>query len=517
MDDPCPRCNGSILLSSSLHSLPTPSCDSPVESALSDALQLTRCIHSAHPHDSSLPLATALETCTNLYYAAKSTNDLVVRESLLSQALSLGTAICSQIINPLSPFRPDSHTIKSARSLVLLTRSEIIQLLCSEYAKNRDLIHDHMGKLLQMYGYTITLSNDNEVLVAFKNIKEAVIAQPWPISRRVQEWNAIAEHVPGEPHFVGLRFWTYYSTLKIELSHVEKLLAKNEVTTMGYVMDQLGMVLDKFQEAMSILGTLEECQALMTKKTNHNSEHYLQSAEEVLDRFQRVKIEVDTRLCLDKGDKLLQLATEKVRETDLEYFKFQATLALESYRSAWGICSSYEDVVAELEGLCLWNMGRVMGLYLGLHDHAHRLYLQAVLLVTSCSSLLPSAGWFTDAVTRIEDYRKQMLEEEERRKRREREGVVDRLTFDLLQLYQRAERVKDEPTLREFFIWLLHTHPPRYPDGSVKDALESRKLCKVVLNVIALYDTSKSRTFDDTWEVLCEEIIKVPTPFNYER
>jgi hypothetical protein len=351
------------------------------------------------------------------------------------------------------------------------------------------------------------ISNDSEILISFKSIKDSVVKQPWPISRRIQEWITIALHVPSEPHFVGLRFWTYYSTLKIELRNVEKALEQNDLTQMNYVMELLTEVLNKFQESMQFLNT-EEGRPLMTKKTGNEPGHYLACAEEILGRFQRVKMEIDTKSALAKGDALLELATEKVRESDIEYFKFQATLALESYRTAWGICSAYEEVVAELEGFCLWNMGRVMGLYLGLHESAHRLYLQAILLVTRMSPLLPNTGWFADAVTRIEEYRKQMLEGEERKKRREQDGIVDRLTFDLLQLYQRAERVKNEQTLRDFFHWLLNTHPPRYSNGSVRDALESRKLCKVVLSIIALYDSSKNHTFDETWEVFCEEIIK---------
>jgi hypothetical protein len=502
MDKAC----GSVLVSPSLDNLPTPISDSSAEAALSTALQLSQSLHSFHPRASSLPLNNALDSCTILYYAAKSSPDPVVRESLLSQALSLGTSICAQIINPLSPFLPDSETIKSARSLVLLTRSEIIQLLCLDYTKNRDLIHEHIGHLLRMSGYII--SHDSEILISFKSIKEAILAQPWPISRRVQEWITIARNVPSEPHFVGLRFWSYYSTLKIELGNVEMALQKNDLTAVNYVMEMLMEVLDQFQESMQLLNT-EEGRLILSRKNGQEPEHYFECGEEILGRFQSVKMEVDTKLALARGDALLELATEKVRESDVEYFKFQALLALESYRTAWGICSAHEEVVAELEGLCLWNMGRVMGLYLGLHESAHRLYLQGVLLVTRISPLLPNAGWFADAVTRIEEYRRQMVEDEERKKRRERDGVVDRLTFDLLQLYQRAERVKDEQTLRNFFHWLLHTHPPRYSIGSVKDALESRKLCKVVLNIIALYDSSERHAFDEPWQVLCEEIIKV--------
>lgn len=385
----------------------------------------------------------------------------------------------------------------------------MIQLLCHDYAKNRELVHEHMGQLLQMYGYTIVLSGDHEVVVVFKSIKKAILAQSWSVSRRVQEWIILSEHVPSEPHFVAPRFWTFYSTLKIELLRLEEQLETNDLTAMIYVMDLLGQVLEKLQQTMQFMSAMEDGELFLMKGPKNSLERYVLAAEEMLRLFRKVKMEFETRLCLNKGDALLNLATEKSRKGDIEYFKFQATLALESYRAAWGICSTHEDVVAELEGLCLWKMGRVMGLYLGLHEQAHRLYLQAVLLVTNVSPRLPSAGWLADAIARIEGYRRQMLEEEERRKRRERGGVLDKMTFDLLQLYQRAERVKDERTLREFFRWLLHAHPPRYADGSVRDALESRKICKVVLNVIALYDTSTGHSFDDVWEALCEEIIKV--------
>ena len=90
---------------------------------------------------------------------------------------------------------------------------------------------------------------------------------------------------------------------------------------------------------------------------------------------------METRILLRQGDALLELATDRVRDKDGDYFKFQAMLALDSYRSAYQICIAYEEVNVELEGLCLWSMGRVMGKYLGLDHHAHALYCKAVEMV----------------------------------------------------------------------------------------------------------------------------------------
>ena len=84
MDDACGRCS-SVLVRPSLDNLPTPSPDSSDESALSNALQLSRSFQSFNSRGSSRPLINALDSCTILYHAAKSSTDPVVRESLLSQ------------------------------------------------------------------------------------------------------------------------------------------------------------------------------------------------------------------------------------------------------------------------------------------------------------------------------------------------------------------------------------------------------------------------------------------------
>src|SRR5438046_6104200 len=178
-------------------------------------------------------------------------------------------------------------------------------------------------------------------------------------------------------------------------------------------------------------------------------------------------------------------------------------LALDSYRSAYQVCIAYEEVNVELEGLCLWSMGHVMGKYLALDEHAHSLYLQAVSMVATVTAVLPTSEWYTDAVEQIQQYRMRLENEEMIARERERAGVLESLTVELFELHSRAERVYDENSLREFFRWLLRTHGPRnhckMQTGG--ELLEAGELSKVVLNVIGVYHVSERDNCDDLWIV----------------
>src|SRR2546423_10900285 len=74
MDDACGPCS-SLMVSPSLDNLRTPSSDSSAESALSNALQLSQSFHSFNSRGYSQPLLNALDSCTILYHAAKSSTD----------------------------------------------------------------------------------------------------------------------------------------------------------------------------------------------------------------------------------------------------------------------------------------------------------------------------------------------------------------------------------------------------------------------------------------------------------
>jgi len=249
-----------------------------------------------------------------------------------------------------------------------------------------------------------------------------------------------------------------------------------------------------------------------------NEEDYTEAAEGMIDRFTRVKMEIDARLALRQGDTLLDLATERARTVDPEYYKFQAMLALDSYRAAYLTVAESVHVNVELEGLCLWSMGRVMQQYLNLPKHAHRLYLTAVTLATTVSSALPSGVWYIDAVEHIQCYRRSLEQDEMKRREWYRAPTVEKLSLELTELRCRAESVKDESSLRDFLRWLLLRYRPKHflngKNGKTgveisNDILESRELSKVVLNVMAVYDVSDKTKYDERWVVMCEEINRV--------
>jgi hypothetical protein len=348
-------------------------------------------------------------------------------------------------------------------------------------------------------------------MIAFQTVKEAVEAIDWSTVYRIREWQAISVQVPKEPQFLGLLYWTYISALKIELGKIDLGLPEGVTDDMKDAIPELQDITDKLVQCMETMATEGgEPEVGMFPRFWKSSDQYKTMGHGMLERFKRTRIEVETQWLLKKGDTLLELATDRVRTIEFEYFEFQARLALDSYRSAYNVCTTGEDINVELEGMCLWSMGRVMGQYLGLHGHAHQLYLQAVKLAGVVSALLPSADWYWDSVEKIQWHRKRLEEKENIQRWKKTEAVMGKLAIEMMQLHWRAERVKDEHTLRAFFGWLLKTHPPPCPGAEVVgEVLASRELSKVVLNIIAAYDTSGNNKLDDSWEFLCEEIIKV--------
>src|SRR5271170_2384651 len=462
------------------------------------------------------PFANAFDTANTLLFAATTSSDFSFQYSLISRALAIGQSIAGQIVNPLSVFRPGRDDIASAKAVLLFSHAAMVQFLCRQsYTTHRDEIYEHLTEIIRMQGHQLTHMEDPRIKGAFQTIKDAVDSSGFSLSQRIIEWRRIADCIslPDEPYFIALRFWSHMSVLHMEMENVETALSEGEFDEVKKAVAAQQEVVERFTECIDTMATFDQDQI---RQVFHGSApkdrdpcHFRKFGQQVLARFHKVRLTVEAQSLLRQGDVLLGLATERAKELDVEYFKFQAILALDSYRAAYHICVGFEDVNIELEGLCLWSMGRVMGTYLGLEEHAHHLYLQGVAMVAQVTALVPNSEWYADSVAQIQCYRKKMEMEEMRRKERERAGMMELLIVDVMELRSRAAFVVDNNSLREFFGWLLRTHPPRHVGNKdvMRGILEAREICKVVLNVIALYDVRDCD--DEEWVFFCEEIIKV--------
>jgi len=465
------------------------------------------------------PLTNAIETARTLLSAATTSSDFTFQYSLISRALAIGQSIASQIVNPLSVFRPGNDAITAAKELLLFGHTAMVQLLCRDnYFSHREQIHRHLREIIYLQGHQLICMDDPRAKLAFHTVKDTVDTLGLSLSQRILEWKRLALTIslPDEEYFMALRFWSHMSVLKMEMENVEKALVEGDYDEVRLAVAAQQEIADRFTECMRKMDNYDQEMFRQLFKSRGPKEwrdrdpcNIRKIGENVLSRYHRVRITVETQTLLRQGDMLLGLATPRAKETDVEYFKFQAILALDMYRAAYHHCVELEDVNVELEGLCLWSMGRVMGKYLGLEEHAHHLYLQGVAMVAMVTALVPKSEWYVDSVAQIQRYRKKMEREEMKRRDEERAGTLGRLTVELMELRSRAAFVGCNDSLREFFGWLLRTYPPRHVDNKdgVREILEAREICKVVLNVIALYDVRDCE--DDVWGVFCEEIIKV--------
>ena len=468
-------------------------------------------------------LASALASAKSLLETFYSITDFECRYTLVKQALAIGESVCAQLANPMSFSRGESSDMFLAKEIVLISRAELVQLLSTEnYARYRDVIHEHLGAIIRMHGHSLLCFEDTRFMAAFKAVKLQVELLPRGILGRVNEWKDIMLRLPTESYFASLQFWGWHVVFKMEMANVEQMTFEGDPGSLDYA-KQVVMLME---EAASNMKTAmayvisDEGRAILElfNPGEKNEGDYTEAAEHMLDRLTRVKMEVDARLALRKGDALLELATERARSIDHEYYQFQAMLALDSYRAAYLTVAESVHVNVELEGLCLWSMGRVMQRYLNLPKHAHRLYLTAVTLATTVSSALPTGVWYLDAVEQIQSYRRKLEQDDMKRREWYRAPTVEKLSVELTELRCRAESVKDESSLRSFLRWLLLRYRPKhFMNGKngvdiSNDILESRELSKVVLNVIAVYDVSDKTKYDERWVVMCEEINKVPSP-----
>jgi hypothetical protein len=401
----------------------------------------------------------------------------------------------------------------------------MVQLLCRDnYFSHREEIHRNLREIIDMQGIQVICMDDTRVKYAFHTVKDTVDTLGLSLSQRILEWKVLVSTISlsREDYFMLLRSWSQLSFLKMEMDNVEKALAEGDYDEVRLAVAAQQEIAVKFTEGLQNMDNYDVDKFRHVFKgrapkdmRDINPSSIREIGEKVLARYHRVRVAIETQTLLQQGDMLLGLATDRARETDVEYFKFQAILALDRYRAAYHHCVGFEQVNIELEGLCLWSMGRVMGRYLGLEEHAHHLYLQGVAMVAMMTGLVPKSEWYVDSVAQIQGYRKKMEEEEMRRRHAERAGVLGRLTMELMELRSRAAFVGCNESLREFFGWLLRTFPPRHVDSNkdgVWEILEAREICKVVLNVIALYDVHDNEE-DEVWVVFCEEVIKVPFSF----
>jgi hypothetical protein len=461
------------------------------------------------------PFANAFDTANTLLFAATTSSDFTFQYSLISRALAVGQSIAGQIVNPLSVFRPGRDDIASTKEVLLFSHAAMVQLLCRDnYITHREQIYEHLTEIIRMLGHQLMHMHEPPLSDAFHAIKDAVDSSGLSLSQRIIEWRRISgcTSLFDDENSISLRFWSYMSVLKMEMDNLETALSDGEFEEVKKAVSAQQEVVEVFTECLDNMATFDQLRQVFHGKTPKEWKDpcsFRKFGHDLLARFHKVRLTVEAEGLLRQGDVLLGLATERTRESDIEYFKFQAILALDSYRAAYHVCVGFEDVNVELEGLCLWLMGRVMGQYLGLEEHAHHLYLQGVAMATQVTALVPNSEWYADSVAQIQRYRKKVEVEDMRRRARERAGVMVQLMVEVMELRSRATFVVDNNSLREFFAWLLRTHPPRYVSNKdvTRGILEAREICKVVLNVIGLYDIRDCD--DELWVVFCEEIIQV--------
>lgn len=461
------------------------------------------------------PITNALDTATGLIQAANATGDIALRRALISQALAIGNSLSSQIVNPLSLIHPRTQDFQYTKQLLLLCHSSMIQVLCQDnFEANLPSVREHLKQIVVMLGHAVLCMHKTKMSAIWYNIHTAVYRMNWTFARRVHEWKLIAQVAPNDPYFTATRFWSHYHVMLMEMTNLENFLAEGNIDETRDGVAIMQEVADEMTRYIDILASPAGEKYLPCFDPWTDPQYSRKVSWDTFQRFNRVKMELHVWNLLRKGNSLLDLATDRMREVNRDYFTFQALLAMDSYRTAYQLCARFEEINVELEARCIWSMGRVAGKYLGLDEHAYYLYFQVVKLVVAFNSLLPRGEWYADSVEQIQLYQKKMEAKELKQQEQERAQMLEILAAELIELQSRAEGVKDEKSLREFFRWLLHTHQPRYP-GPTEIAcgmLESRELCKVVLNVIAVYDISGHNNCDDPWIVLCEEIVKVHSP-----
>lgn len=461
-----------------------------------------------------LPITKALDTANSLIHTANSIQQFHTQYTLFSKALAIGRSLAQEIASPMTVIRPPKQDIEDTKKLLLLCHSGMIQILTrQDYVEYREFIHQHLRQIVRLLGHKLLDVDDARITMIFPIMRNKMVDLGWDLARRIREWLVIAATVPIDDYYVAPRFWSHFGCMQMEIDSLERLLEEGALGETKEAVEVMQVGFDISRHCLGIMVSAEGEKWLPTYHGFKGVDYYQKMGDVPFHRFLKIKRDLGTKLSLHKGDTLLALVKEGDKQLDEDYFRFQAMFALDAYRAAYQVCTGYEGVNFELEGLCLWSMGVVLGRYLGLEEQAHELFLQAVRMSTIVTGAAPASHWYKDSVENVERYRKRVEIEEMKFRQAEREGVMENLTFELFELQARSERVKNEKTLREFFVWLLRTHiPPSSRKIVERPVLESRDLGKVVLNVIAIYSGSAGGC-DQSWTVLSEEIIKVTCIF----
>jgi hypothetical protein len=467
----------------------------------------TPCLEVVRPLNVRLPMLAALDHISSLLDTISATTELDVAYTLVTQARALTTAVENEIINPMSPFRAEEEAIALTRVLTVRTRVRMCCVLARDgYFKHRESIYDELRHII--VGCSTRLFKktcDPELNQMFEIIQCAIQKEAKSLAQRTFELKTFMCLVPDEMHFIRVRFWFQIAVFRQEIEFISSCVRKKPIVEVRDALVVLKEMLTGLMRTVEVVQTPEAMEVFLPLPSWAPA-NYLSMAHGLAGQLDELRKEIETRWMLKQGDQLLDLATDRAKLLDPEYYKFQAMLAFDCYRSAQQVCATLDEINIELEGVCLWSMARVIGGYLGLHAQAHELYVRMVTMVGMNTSLLPNSSWYMDSAERIQWYRDKLIEEENASNARCNAATAGGLFFELMELQTRSENVTDGPSLRHFLQWLLRTHPPR--TQSTSGILESRELCMVVVNVINVYST-KDTPRDLLWEVTCEEIVKV--------
>ena len=323
-------------------------------------------LYPDQPLSISRPVTTVIDTANALLYAVNGSADFAFRYRLVSRALAIGRNLSCEIVNPLSVIRPPAQDIQSTKRLLLLSHSAMIQLLCHEnFPRHRELIYEHLTQVVLLEGQEMLYDPVPAVNEAiWPNMIRGIQSQGWTIPQRMREWIRVASTMPKENYFVAGRLYSHNMSIRMEIDALEECIANGSLDESKSAVEVMQYSADVIAECLEFICSGHAKRYLPPHPNWDHPEPYKKIASSILDRFRRCKRDVEARLLLRQGDALLALATDEVRKTDLDYFRFQAKLALDSYRAGYRVCVSYIERNLGLEDVLLAAMKRVLVGYL---------------------------------------------------------------------------------------------------------------------------------------------------------
>ena len=327
-------------------------------------------LYPDQPLSVSRPVTRVIDTANALLYAVNGSTDFAFRYRLVSRALAIGRNLSGEIVNPLSVIRPPAQDIKSTRRLLLLSHSAMIQLLCQEsFPRYRELIYEHLTQVVLLEGQEMLydpIPAVNEAI--WPNLINGIQSQGWTIPRRMREWIRVASTIPKENYFVAGRLYSHNMSIRMEIDALEKCIANGNLDESKAAVEVMQHPANVIGECLEFICSGHAKRYLPPHPNWDHPEPYKKIARSILDRFYRCKRDVEARLLLRQGNALLALATAEARKTDSDYFRFQAKLALDSYRAGYRICVSSTERNFSLEDGVLAAMKRVLEEYLKVPD-----------------------------------------------------------------------------------------------------------------------------------------------------